>query len=136
MNNKFWILILLSLTLLGCNEEINWENLKEIYLFKKKPLDFETKKYNELIKLPDAKSLITDVVKKRLVNSKFKGKKSNCKWKGSSYYGITLFNDGKIIKLKMSSNYGIYQNMNTGKCYSIEGFETLGLMNWEELIKD
>jgi len=26
--------------------------------------------------------------------------------------------------------------MTTGKCYSIEGFESLGSMNWKELIKN
>jgi hypothetical protein len=128
------LLILMSLTLFGCNEDVSWNSLEKVYFFEQMPVDFETNNPNDLIQLPEAKELKTDIVKNRLKNSKYEGRKYI--WKGGSYYGIAVFNGGNKIKLKMSSNYGVYQDMNTGKYYSIEGFETLGSMNWKELIKN
>jgi len=127
------LLILISLTFFGCKEEVKWENLEKVYFFEKMPENFETRKSDQLIQLPVAKELKTDIVKNRLKNSKYKGKKYI--WKGGSYYGIAVFNGGETIKLKMSSNYGVYRDMSTNRYYSVEGFETLGSMNWEELIK-
>ena len=124
----------MSLTLFGCNEDVNWNSLEKVYFFEQMPVDFETNNLNDLIQLPEAKELKTDIVKNRLKNSKYEGRKYI--WKGGSYYGIAVFNGGEKIKLKMSSNYGVYQDMNTGKYYSIEGFETLGSMKWKELIKN
>jgi hypothetical protein len=127
------LLILISLTFFGGKEEVNWENLEKVYFFEKMPENFETRKSDQLIQLPEAKELKTDIVKNRLKNSKYEGKKYI--WKGGSYYGIAVFNGGETIKLKMSSNYGVYRDMSADRYYSIEGFETLGSMNWEELIK-
>tara|TARA_Y100000589_G_scaffold117357_1_gene111194 strand:- start:1932 stop:2330 length:399 start_codon:yes stop_codon:yes gene_type:complete len=127
------LLILISLTFFGGTEEVNWENLEKIYFFEKMPENFETRKSDQLIQLPEAKELKTDIVKNRLKNSKYEGTKYI--WKGGSYYGIAVFNGGETIKLKMSSNYGVYRDMSADRYYSIEGFETLGSMNWEELIK-
>ena len=127
------LLVLISLTLFGCTEDVNWENLEKVYFFEKVPENFETREYDELIQLPEAKELNIDIVKKRLKNSNYEGKKYL--WKGGSFYGIAVFSGGggERIKLKMSMNYGVYQDMNTGNYYSIEGFETLGSMDWEEL---
>ena len=121
------------MTLFGCKEEVNWATFEKVYFFEKMPMNFETRKSDELIQLPEAKELKTDIVKNRLKNSKYEDKKYI--WKGGSYYGIAVFNGGEGIKLKMSSKYGVYQDMSTGRCYSIEEFETLGSMNWKELIK-
>ena len=122
------------MTFFGGKEEVNWENLEKVYFFENMPENFETRKSDELIQLPKAKELKTDIVKNRLKNSKYEGKKYI--WKGGSYYGIAVFNGGESIKLKMSSNYGVYQDMSADKYYSIEGFGALGSMNWKELIKE
>lgn len=126
------LLLLIPLTLFGCKEKVNWDDLEKVYFFEQMPVDFEIRKSSELIQLPEIQILRTDIIKKRLKNSKYKGKKHI--WKGGSYYGIAVFNGSTSVKLKMSAIYGVYQNMNTGKYYSIEGYETLGSMDWEELI--
>jgi hypothetical protein len=127
------LLILISLTFFGCTEEASWENLEKIYFFENKPNDFEFIKEDELVHLPEIKELQLDVVKNRLKKSKYEGE--NYIWKGGSFYGIAVFSEGEKRKLKMSSNYGIYQDMKSGKYYSIEGFETLGSMNWRSLVE-
>ncbi|MEJ6798849.1 MAG: hypothetical protein QNK75_07465 [Crocinitomicaceae bacterium] len=128
------LFILISLTLFGGKEEVNWDDLENVYFFEQMPVEFVSEKPDKLIQLPQAQSLKTDIIQNRLKNSKLEGNKYI--WKGGSYYGIAVFTEGKSIKLKMSSNYGVYQNMNTGKYYSIEGFESLGSMNWKELLKN
>ncbi len=128
------VLVLISLTFFGCTEGISWDNLDKAYLYEVEPENFKTRKLEELIQLPQAKELDTKVIKDRLKKSTFKEKR--CVWKGGSFYGIAVFTEGEVIKLKLSSNYGIYQDVNSGKCYSIEGYEKLGSMKWEELLKD
>lgn len=128
------LFILISLTLFGGKEDVNWDDLENVYFFEQMPVDFVSEQPDKLIQLPQAQNLKTDIIQNRLKNSKSKSK--NCIWKGGSYYGIAVFTEGKSLKLKMSSNYGVYQNMTTGRCYSIEGFESLGSMNWKELIKN
>ena len=83
----------------GCNEDVNWDNLEKVYFFEQMHVDFKTSKTDDLIQLPEAKELKINVVKNRLKNSKYEGKKYI--WKGGSYYGIAVFNGGRKIKLKM-----------------------------------
>ena len=132
LNKMRALLLLTSLTLFGCNENINWKNLEKVYFFEKKPENFETSKPYDLIQLSETKELKIDIIKKRLKNSKYEDKKYI--WKGGSHYIIAIFSEGEDLRLKVSSRYGMYQELSTSKCYSIKGFETLDSMNWEELI--
>lgn len=126
------LLILLSLILTGCQQESKWENLEKFHLFEKIPENFETMNYDELIHHNDVKELKVNIIRQRLNNSKYEGKKYG--WKGSSYYGIAYFRTGEFYKLKISSIYGVYLVMDTGKYHSIVGFSTIGSMNWKQLM--
>ena len=60
------LLILISLTLFGCKEEVNWDDLENVYFFEQMPVDFVSEKPDNLIRLAQAQKLKTDIIKNRL----------------------------------------------------------------------
>jgi hypothetical protein len=118
--------------LIGCESDPQWDKLEQMYLFDHEVKDFDSKDASDILKNDESNMVDVSKARDKFLNSQRDGNSSI--WKGGTCYAIAKFDDGKIIKMRLSSNYGVYYILETDSRYSIEGDENLRHGRWNELI--
>jgi len=135
------IIIFISIILLSvfynCNEKKNdWDNIEKVVIFKNDIIDFKNKEIEKILSSNISYELDLEKSIQLFKKSKPTRKTKKPIWKGSSDYGLVYLKNNTIIKLKLSSVYGMFYCYNNSHIYIIDGDSELGRNRWYQIIKE
>lgn len=134
MKHLLFSKIIIIIFLTGCKQDLQWNNLEVMYYIEEDVKNFKTLDASSLLKYHNYYIFDKEKVKAKFSKSKHIGNSEL--WKGGTVYAIAKFKDIGIIKLELSSNYGVYNIIDYESSYKIEGDEVLRRGRWEELLQE
>jgi len=130
---RFFKLFLILLILNSCSIERDWHSIESVIINTNYLLNLEEYNFNQL--KSDSSTIELDHTKFRDVMLNSEAGKGRHIYKGASYNAIILFSDSTELKLKLSAIYGICQEIDYKRHYTLRNDNNLNSNRWIEMKK-
>ena len=130
---RFFKLFLILLILNSCSIARDWYSIESVIINTNYLLNLEEYNFNQL--KSDSSTIELDHKKFRDVMLNSEAVRGLYIYKGGSYNAIILFSDSTELKLKLSMNYGICQEIDYKRHYILRNDNNLNSNRWIEMKK-